>query len=151
MAEVVADVTTGDSKLMAIDPGKRRIGVAMTDSAGLLAFPWGTIECSKDRDADLLRVAELATEEAVTTVVVGLPLSLDGSLGPAARSARSDASALSRHLSDTEIRVVSFDERFTTVSAMAALATGGKRGRAARIAVDAASATVLLEAWMRGR
>jgi putative Holliday junction resolvase len=140
-----------NAKVMGVDLGKRRIGVALSDSGGLMAFPRGVIECSNDRDADLVKLAKLATDAGVATVVVGLPLSLDGTLGPAAEAAQVDTRALRRILAADRVRVVSFDERFTTVSATAALAEGGKRGAAARRVVDAASATVLLQAWIDRR
>jgi putative Holliday junction resolvase len=79
-------------------------------------------------------------------VVVGLPLSLDGTEGPAARSARDEAEQLAAVLDDR--RVVLFDERLTTVSAQAALAQAGRRGRAARSVVDSAAASVLLQSWL---
>ncbi|MGH9088472.1 MAG: Holliday junction resolvase RuvX, partial [Acidimicrobiales bacterium] len=83
-------------------------------------------------------------------VVVGLPLSLDGSEGPAARRAAEEAEELARRLSERGVRVETFDERFTTVTADAALVAAGRRPPDRRRTVDSAAATVLLEAWLAG-
>jgi putative Holliday junction resolvase len=79
-------------------------------------------------------------------VVVGLPLSLDGSEGAAAQSARAEAEELAAALPG--IRVETFDERLTTVTATGQLREAGKRGTAQRRSVDSAAATVLLQAWL---
>jgi len=133
-------------RAVALDLGSRRIGVAVSDSAGQLAFPREVLERSGDEAADLAALAAVVADVGATTVVVGLPVSLDGRDGPAARQARDEADAL-RPLVDC-VEVVLFDERLTTVSAAAALAEAGRRGPGARRAVDSAAATVLLQAWL---
>ena len=87
----------------------------------------------------------------MTTVVVGLPLSLDGGRGPAARAAEAEVAALGALLGPSGVEVLAFDERLTTVTAGAALAEGGTRGPQARRVVDATAATVLLQAWLDAR
>ncbi|HEY3942415.1 MAG TPA: Holliday junction resolvase RuvX [Acidimicrobiales bacterium] len=134
-------------RALGIDLGTRRIGVAVSATGGL-AFPRPTVARSGDEARDRGRLVELAREAGATTVVVGLPLSLDGTEGPAARRARAEAQALAEVLAADGIDVETFDERLTTVSAMAALASGGTRGPAARRRVDSAAATVLLQAWL---
>ncbi len=129
-----------------VDLGTRRIGVARCDSAGTLAFPQAVLERSGDRAADHRALGRLAAEAGARTVVVGLPVSLDGTDGPAARRARAEADELARALVGVE--VVLFDERLTTVSARSALAATGRRGRTLRGGLDAAAATVLLQAWL---
>ncbi len=81
-------------------------------------------------------------------MVVGLPLSLDGSDGPAAVSARQEAEVLRSLLADSGVEVQMFDERLTTVSAHQVLAAGGVSGRDRRGVVDQAAAAVILSAWL---
>jgi len=139
------------AKVLAVDLGTRRIGLAVSDARGTMAFPWGKVERSDDPVADRHAIAEVVDEVAATTVVVGLPLSLDGRHGPAARAAELEARALAEVLGERGVRVETFDERLTTVQAEAALARAGKRGQARRRSVDSAAATVLLQAWLDGR
>ncbi|HEX7459960.1 MAG TPA: Holliday junction resolvase RuvX, partial [Acidimicrobiales bacterium] len=90
-------------------------------------------------------------EEEATTVVVGLPLSLDGSRGRAALEATEEADALRTLLEGQPVSVELYDERLTTVSAHRALATRGDRERARRQVVDQAAAAVMLSAWLEER
>ncbi len=131
-----------------IDLGARRIGVAVADSAGTMALPRTTVVRSRDPAADRRRLVDLIEEEEATVVVIGLPLSLDGSLGEAARAAAEEAAALGELLAGRGIDVELFDERFTTVSAHRALATVGTPERDRRPVIDQAAAAVLLEAWL---
>jgi putative holliday junction resolvase len=121
-----------------IDLGSRRIGIAVADSAGTVALPRTSVERTGDADADRRRIVELVLAEEAVTVVVGLPLSLDGSAGPAADAAKEEAEALQVILDRHGVEVELFDERLTTVSAHRALAAGA----------------VMLSAWLesgRGR
>jgi putative Holliday junction resolvase len=140
---VSSDRPTG--RALAVDLGTRRIGLAACDRAGSMAFPHGVIERRGDPASDLEGIVRAAQEVEAETVVVGLPLSLDGSDGPAAVRARAEADQLRAVLA---IPVVLFDERLTTVSARASLSAAGRRGKAARSVVDSAAATVLLQAWL---
>jgi len=84
-----ADVSgRGPGRVAALDLGARRIGVAYSDSRRSLASPWGTIQRSGDAARDRTAVVDAVREVEALTVVVGLPLSLSGDVGPAARSAR---------------------------------------------------------------
>ncbi|MDD9371137.1 MAG: Holliday junction resolvase RuvX, partial [Acidimicrobiales bacterium] len=69
---------------MALDIGSRRIGVALSDSNGSVATPYEVVQRSGDRSRDHRRIGELVDEAGAEVVVVGLPFSLDGSIGPAA-------------------------------------------------------------------
>jgi len=135
-------------RTVAVDLGSRRIGVAVTDEAGTLAFPRPVLERSGDPDSDRGAVAAVVAEVGATVLVVGLPISLDGRMGPAARAAQATAEALAARLARARVRVVTFDERWTTVTAERALRAAGKRGRDRRRSVDSAAATVLLQAWL---
>ena len=135
-------------RVVALDLGARRIGVAYSDSGRTLASPWGTIQRSGDATRDRRTVVEAVHEIEASTVVVGLPLSLSGEAGPAARAALEEAAALRALLEPLGVRVETADERFTTVEAERSLAAAGRRGRAARKVVDSAAAMVLLQSWL---
>ncbi len=137
--------------MVGIDLGERRIGVAVSDRSGTLASPWCTIERSGDAAADRLALADVVQEVGAERVVVGLPLSLDGRHGPAARAAEAEVGALEELLAARGVAVEAFDERFTTVSAAQALAAAGHRGPRRRKVIDKAAAAVLLQAWLDSR
>jgi putative Holliday junction resolvase len=143
--------TARKGRALGIDLGSRRIGIAVSDSAGTMALPRATVTRSGDIEVDHRRLVELAVEEEASVVVVGLPLSLDGSRGRAALSAEEEAAALATLLEGHGIGVELFDERLTTVSAHQALAAGGTRERDRRGVVDKAAAAVMLTAWLEGR
>ena len=135
-------------RVAALDLGARRIGVAYSDSGRTLASPWGTIQRSGDAERDRLAVVDAVREIEAYTVVVGLPLSLSGEAGPAARAALEEAAALRALLEPLGVLVETADERFTTVEAERSLAAAGRRGKAARKVVDSAAAMVLLQSWL---
>jgi putative Holliday junction resolvase len=134
----------------ALDLGARRIGVAFSDSRRSLASPWGTIERSGDPTRDRSAVVDAVREVEASTVVVGLPLSLSGEIGPAARAALDEAAALRAVLEPLGVSVETADERFTTVEAQRSLRVAGRTGKAARRVVDSAAAMVLLQSWLDG-
>jgi putative holliday junction resolvase len=147
----VSDVETsgrGPGRVAALDLGARRIGVAYSDSRRSLASPWGTINRSGDAARDRSAVVDAVREVEASTVVVGLPLSLSGQVGPAARSALDEAAALRELLEPLGVSVETADERFTTVEAERSLRAAGRTGKAARKVVDSAAAMVLLQAWL---
>ena len=135
-------------RVAALDLGAKRIGVAYSDSGRTLASPWGTIQRSGDAVRDRRTVVDAVREIEASTVVVGLPLSLSGETGPAARAALDEAAALRALLEPLGVRVETADERFTTVEAERSLAAAGRRGKAARKVVDSAAAMVLLQSWL---
>ena len=129
--------------------GAKRIGIAVSDSGGLMATPRGTLARSGDAERDRRALVDLIVDEAAVTVVVGHPLSLDGTRGPAARAAESEAAALALLLHDHDVAVELFDERLTTVSAHQALRAGGTKGHNQRAVVDQTAADHC--DWTRGR
>ncbi|MDZ7733434.1 MAG: Holliday junction resolvase RuvX [Acidimicrobiia bacterium] len=135
-------------RVVAFDLGTRRIGVAASDPGGILASPVAVVERSGDDEADRRELARLVDELGAGHVVVGLPLSLDGSRGPAAEDARVRIEALADLL---DVPVEPYDERFTTVTAEQRLRERGLDGRRRRRVVDAAAAAVLLQAWLDAR
>lgn len=135
-------------RVVGIDLGSRRIGVAVSDGDGVLASPYEVVERTGDRAGEHLRLARLVEEVGAGLVVVGLPLSLDGSDGPAALAAREEAVALAAAVG---VPVETHDERFTTVSAHQAMAAAGTRSRARRETVDSVAAAVMLQSWLDRR
>lgn len=123
-----------------MDAGTVRVGVALSDPDGLLATPLETVRRGR---GDLRRLAQLAHEHDVLEVVVGLPRSLSGGEGPAARSVREFATALAVRLAPVPVRLV--DERLSTVSATRALREAGVSSRGSRQTVDQAAAVVILQ------
>ena len=136
---------------MGIDLGSRRIGVAVSDSGGTLASPRTTVLRTNDAAADRRALVSLVLEAEAGVVVIGLPLSLRGERGTAARAAEAEAADLAALLEPEGVEVELFDERLTTVSAHAALAKTGKSSRQRRSVVDRSAAAVLLQAWLDGR
>jgi putative Holliday junction resolvase len=135
-------------RAVGIDLGSRRIGVAVSNSGRTLASPRSTVVRSGDPERDRRMLIELVVDEEASVVVVGLPLSLDGSRRTAAIEAEAEADALRTQLHPQGIEVELFDERLTTVTAHQALAAGGKRSRARRAVIDRSAATVMLQAWL---
>ena len=138
-------------RAVGVDLGARRIGIAVSDSAGTLATPRGTVVRSGDAARDRRALVELVCEEEAVVVVVGHPRSLDGSRGPAAAAAEEEAAALAELLGPHGVRVELFDERLTTVTAHQALTAAGTKGRNQRAVVDQTAAAVMLMAWLDGR
>lgn len=134
-------------RVLALDLGSARIGVAVSDAGGILASPRTVLSRSGQRARDHDRIAALVAEEEAGLVVVGLPLSLDGGEGPAATAARSEAAELAAVL---PVPVELHDERLSTVTASRLLAERGLDGRARRKVVDQAAAAVILQAWLDG-
>ncbi|MHB8682197.1 MAG: Holliday junction resolvase RuvX [Acidimicrobiales bacterium] len=138
-------------RVVGIDLGERRIGVAVSDGGEVLASPYRTIERGRDPAADCAALVAVIDEVGAGHVVVGLPIGLDGRPGAAARLATEEAGVLAGALAGQGIEVETFDERFTTVSAERVLADMGRKGKARRKVVDQTAATVMLQAWLDGR
>ncbi len=110
-----------------------------------MATPYGTVHRVGDRPAEHREIATMVAETEAELVVVGLPLSLDGETGPAARGVLSEVRALGRSLG---LPVETHDERLTTVTAEDYLAERGIRGRKRREVVDQVAAAVILQSWI---
>jgi putative Holliday junction resolvase len=135
-------------RALGIDLGSKRIGVAVSDSDGTVATPIETVQRSGDRARDHRRIAELVEEWGCEVVVVGLPLRLDGSVGPAAEAALAEAA----ELDDTvAVPVQTYDERLTTVTADRSLMQMNLNAGARRRMVDQVAAAVMLQAWLDRR
>ena len=135
-------------RVVGVDLGTRRVGVAVSDSGGRVATGHCVLERTGDADADRVALAAVVTELGAEAVVVGLPLSLDGTAGPAARWAEAEARALARVL---DVPLHLHDERLSTVAAGRRRIAGGGRGARGRRPVDDAAAAILLQSWLDAR
>jgi putative Holliday junction resolvase len=133
------------TRIVALDPGTRRIGVAVSDPLGITAQPHGTLEASAPDLDEQLRA--LATEVGAELIVVGLPLGLNGTEGRAARDARVFALRVGEA---TGLPVELHDERLTTVTAERVLLEAGLRRERRRAARDRVAAAVLLQSYLDG-
>jgi putative Holliday junction resolvase len=132
-------------RALGLDLGTRRIGVAISDDGGTVATPIETLTRTRDHAADHRAIAALVDEWGAGLVVVGLPLSLDGSTGPAAAAALAEVDELRVALS---VPVETHDERFTTVTADHQLREQGVRGKRRTAVIDQAAAAILLQSWL---
>jgi putative Holliday junction resolvase len=132
---------------VALDLGARRIGVAVCDRDQRVATASRVLDAG-DRLRWHRELAAIVAEYEAVGVVVGLPRSLNGELGTAARAALEEAAALREALG---LVVDTVDERLTTVQAAAALRAGGHRPRARRMVVDQVASAVLLQSWLDRR
>src|SRR5579863_1455665 len=131
-----------NQRLIGLDPGSRTIGVALSDVGVSLASPYGSIKRGKLRD-NAAEITVIARKEGVGGLVVGLPLSMDGSVGPAAQAARDWALALS---DATGLPLALWDERLTSVAANRMLVEQADVSRRRRAeAVDRLAAAILLQ------
>ena len=143
---------TSTGRVLGIDLGSRRVGVAVSDSAGSMAMPYEVLQRSAaGHGEDHRRLAELVEETGASLVVIGLPLSMDGSVGPAATAAMAEAGELRAVLDVVGVPVETFDERLTTVSADRNLVQQRMRADARRRVVDKVAAAVMLQAWLDSR
>ena len=129
---------------LGVDVGSVRVGLAASDSGGVLATPIQTLERDLEKGRDHSVIAAVVLERGVLEVVVGLPRSLSGGEGPAAVGVRSYAAALAARISPTPVRLI--DERLTTIDAHRQLRDSGVAGRAQRAVVDQAAAVLILQA-----
>ena len=127
---------------LGVDYGTVRIGVARSDPDGVLASALTTI--AADRHGS--DIAALATEYDAVGIVVGLPRTLRGELGPSARAAARFAAALGDRVAP--VRVELADERLSTVAAARKLADRGVRARRQRAIIDAAASVEILQGWL---
>ena len=135
-------------RALGVDLGSKRIGIAVSDTSGTIASALTTVHRSKNRRHDHAEIAKLVADEECEVVVVGLPLSLDGSHGPAAKAATKETRQMA---SVVGVPIEMYDERFTTVTAERHMLDAGLDARQRRQVVDKAAAAVMLQAWLEHR
>jgi putative holliday junction resolvase len=131
-----------------LDLGSRRIGVAVSDRTGTLASPHSVIERSGDLARDHRAIADVVTKAEAERVVVGIPVSMSGKLGPAALAAQEEVKTLASVL---PVPVETWDERLTTVVASKSMIGAGRKAADRRRNVDAVAASVILQSWLDAR
>ena len=138
-------------RVLGVDLGSRRIGLALSDPSGVLASPLEVLERAADHAADHAVIVGRAHDEGAERIVVGLPRSLSGDEGPAARAARAEVAEL-RLVAGRGLPIELHDERLTTVSAERRIreADGldSRRRRRRREPVDAAAAAEILQSYL---
>jgi putative Holliday junction resolvase len=135
-----------DGIRVGVDVGSVRVGVAVSDPAGILATPVRTLHRGR---GDLDALVELITERQAVGVVVGLPMTLAGKAGAAAQAARAYAEQLRERIDPVPVHL--YDERFTTSTASRDLSRRGISTRAQREIIDQAAAVAILQGWLDQR
>ncbi len=133
-------------RVLGIDPGEARIGVAISDPERRMAVPFGTIDVGRP-PGELKAVAAIVQADEVSLIVIGLPRELSGNEGPRAAHARAFGDALGVVLT---VPIEFQDERLSTVEAERALREAGVTGRERRKVVDQSAAAIILQAWLDG-
>ena len=134
-------------KVMALDYGEVRIGVAMTDLMRLIASPFETY-VRKSLDQDLDHICTLINDNSVKTVVVGLPLNMDGTEGERAQKTREFVDVLK---TKTNVEFVFQDERLSSVSAEELLLEGGMKRKDRKQNIDKVAAAIILESYLNSK
>lgn len=131
-------------RILGVDFGRARIGIAVSDELGMLAHPVETIPAGGNAAK---RIDEIAREKNVERVVIGLPRHLNGSMGEAAGEVLAFAEKLRKLL---PCELVAWDERLTTIAANRALRDGGQKTRTSRSFVDQVAAQMILQGYLDG-
>jgi putative holliday junction resolvase len=131
-------------RILALDIGDKRIGVAMSDPGGILASPYSVIERRSETD-DIAAIVKIVEDNKVGIIVVGLPITLNGAIGDQAVKVQGFVEHLVNH---TEVRVEYRDERMSTVSARRLLQQSRHKKIKQKIPDDAAAAAVILQSYL---
>lgn len=133
-----------DMRILGVDWGERRIGLAVSDETQTIATPHSVARCSSDADR-VACIEKQVREQAASMVVLGMPLSLSGEDGPMGRAVRRFSEVLAAKL---DVPVVLWDERLTTGRAERALIEGGVRRERRKELVDKVAAAVMLQSYL---
>ncbi len=132
-------------RALGLDLGSKRIGVAVSDSDGRVATPIDTVHRVGDQPREHRAIRDLVIEWEAEIVVVGMPFSLDGSIGPAAKGVLKEIDELGAAL---EVPIATYDERLTTVTANRSLMEQNLGAAERRKVVDRVAASILLQGWL---
>ena len=135
-------------RIMAIDWGERRIGLALSDENRIIASPHDVIKRGNSLVRDLDRIADIASENGVDLLIFGLPMRLDGSMGPAARGVMEVVEKLRGR---TPVPVKTWDERLSTAAAEKALIGGDVSRNKRRQKIDQVAAALFLQSYLDSR
>ncbi|WP_447977003.1 Holliday junction resolvase RuvX [Candidatus Nitrospira bockiana] len=131
-------------RILALDPGTKRIGVAISDELGWIAQPLETFEC-RSPEQDVRHIQDLVRRHDVDRVIMGMPFRMDGRRGPEAERVQVFKDELERVL---EVPVIAWDERLTTKSAESLLIEANVSRKKRRGAVDRVAAAILLQSYL---
>ena len=134
-------------RILALDYGTRRVGVAISDELEMIATPLGYLD-AQPREKLLDQIAQLVAERGVGLVVVGMPRNMDGSYGPAAEQVREFVEMLEKRLS---VPVKTWDERLTTAQAEKLLLQADVSRKKRKKKVDQIAAAILLQSYLDSR
>lgn len=131
-------------RILGIDWGERRLGLALSDETRTVASPYTVERCRSDRER-IRSILRHVNDQQVGKVVIGIPLSLSGEEGPTGRAVRRFSELLERQL---EVPLELWDERLTTGSAQRALIEAGLRRTRRKEVVDKVAASVMLQSYL---
>ena len=135
-------------RALGIDLGGKRIGIAISDNDGKVATPLQVLMRSKNTKEDHKKINDLVSEWEAEFVVVGMPYSLNGDKGPAAKAVEKEVEELASVVS---VPVDVHDERLTTVIAAQELSLQGLDNKRQRKVIDQVAASVILQSWLDNR
>jgi putative Holliday junction resolvase len=144
LSSINSQLSTSPHPALGIDHGDARIGIAATDDFGILAHPVETIEVAKGDPVE--RIAAIAELRQIRTLVLGLPLRMDGSEGDSAAKVRAFGERLRQRL--PTLLLVHIDETLTTATAAGKLRQAGRNAKQQKKLIDQAAAVEILNAWM---
>jgi putative Holliday junction resolvase len=140
-------VSAERGRIMALDIGGRRIGVALSDSTGVLASPLTTLR-AEPRAAAIARIAKLVAQHEVAQLVVGLPLTLSGEVGPQAQLVQAFVGELRPAVA---VPIHMFDERLTTVAAERMMIDLGLKPDQRKARIDEVAASIILQDFLESQ
>lgn len=132
------------TRLLGIDVGEARIGLAISDELGMLAHPLETVKVKEGNP--IRHVAEVIAREKIALAVIGLPRNMNGTYGPAAEKAREFAAKLQKEAPGVAVKF--WDERLTTVAAQKQLHEAGRNAKNSRAVIDQAAAVLILQGYL---
>jgi putative pre-16S rRNA nuclease len=132
------------ARILGIDPGTKRCGIAISNSAQTMAFPRPAL--ARD-DATITRLSELIDEESVGVIVVGRPISLSGNETPSTSDADSFFAQIQESIA---VPAMQWDERLTTHEAQKSLSEAGLTQKESRSRIDSAAAVIMLQNYLDG-
>jgi putative holliday junction resolvase len=131
-------------RIIGLDTGTRRIGVALSDTSGRLASPVETV-AGADVKAACQRIAQLVSENSAVAIVVGLPVDMSGKEGPAVRRTRNFTRVLEQAV---QVPILEWDERLSSAQAERSLLANDLRRDRRKEVLDQAAAVLILQAWL---
>lgn len=132
-------------KILGIDHGEARIGLALSDDLGMLAHPLETLDGRENPATLLTRISGIITAKKAERVILGLPRNMNGTYGPAAEKVRAFGAALQQQ---TPVKVIFWDERMTTQQAQRSLHEAGRNVKNSRKVIDQVAAVIILQNYL---